>query len=162
MSRAVSQGRQMENRTYNRGAYVHGSAARAAAPAVREDKRQTKLDNTTRKNREKAKHMNLGYVLFLSAAVVLTGSILMFYINMQSNITNSVKNISHLENQLNELKLSNDEEYSRIVSDVDLEEVKHIAMSELGMIYAKEGQIETFASEESDYVRQLAEIPSAQ
>ena len=45
-------------------------------------------------------------------------------------------------------------------SDVDLEEIKEIAMGQLGMIYAKEGQIETFLSEDSDYVRQLQEIPA--
>ena len=49
---------------------------------------------------------------------------------------------------------------SRVKSDVDLEEIKEIAMGQLGMIYAKEGQIETFLSEDSDYVRQLQEIPA--
>lgn len=111
------------------------------------------------KNREKARHMNLGYVLFLSCAVIAAGFILTIYIGLQSDITNSIKNISRLESQLNALKLDNDEEYSRITSSVDLEEVKRIAIQELGMKYAEEGQIVIVEGGGSDYMRQMADIP---
>ena len=57
------------------------------------------------------------------------------------------------------LKLENDENYSRIDSSINLEEVKRIAIQELGMRYAEEGQIVTFSGEGSDYVRQTGEIP---
>ena len=103
--------------------------------------------------------MSAGYVLFLCLALLATGWILVGYITLQSDITNSIKNISVLENELNDLRLANDEEYSRITSDVDLEEVRRIAIQELGMQYAQEGQIVTFASENSDYVKQMASIP---
>lgn len=147
-------------RTYHRGYYVQGSAVRnidvtkeiTTAP-------RKKTDHVARKNREKAKHMNFGYVAFLSLALVMTGFILINYIGLQSDITNSVKNISVLESRLNNIRLENDEEYIRITSNVDLEEVKRIAIQELGMQYAEEGQIITFASENSDYVKQMAEIP---
>ena len=39
------------------------------------------------------------------------------------------------------MKLSNDEDYSRAASSVDLEEIRRVAIGELGMRYAKEGQI---------------------
>jgi len=78
---------------------------------------------------------------------------------LQSDITNSIKNISRLESQLNALKLDNDEEYSRITSSVDLEEVKRIAIQELGMKYAEEGQIVIVEGGGSDYMRQMADIP---
>ena len=103
--------------------------------------------------------MNLGYVLFLSCAVIAAGLILTIYIGLQSDITNSIKNISRLESQLNALKLDNDEEYSRITSSVDLEEVKRIAIQELGMKYAEEGQIVIVEGGGSDYMRQMADIP---
>ena len=67
--------------------------------------------------------------------------------------------ISKLEKELNDLKLANDEEYTRITSSVDLEEIRRIAIQELGMQYAEEGQIISFASESNDYVKQLADIP---
>lgn len=125
--------------------------------AERQPKRQ--LSHTARKNREKADHMSFGYVLFLTCALFMAGSILTWYIGMQSDITNSIKTISGMESQLNELRLKNDEEYIRITSKVDLEEVKRIAIQELGMQYAQEGQIVVFTGEGSDYVRQIADIP---
>ena len=103
--------------------------------------------------------MNAGYVAFLCMALIATGIILINYIGLQSDITNSVQHISALESELNDLKLANDEEYSRITSSVDLEEIKRIAIQELGMQYAEEGQVVTFASENSDYVKQMADIP---
>lgn len=103
--------------------------------------------------------MNPGYVLFLMGALMLTGFVLIGYIRLQSDITNSTKNISRLESQLNTLKLENDEEYSRVQSAVDLEEIKRIAIQELGMTYAKEGQVVEFSAEGNDYVRQVADLP---
>ncbi len=140
--------------------YVQGSAVRKLDVTREiEQSPKKKLSNTARKNREKAEHMSAGYVLFLSLALVATGCILVGYIKLQSDITNSIKNIARLETQLNDLRLANDEEYNRITSRVDLEEIRRIAIQELGMQYAKEGQIVTFESENNDYVKQIAAIP---
>lgn len=156
-SKTATRNRAANNRSQY---YVQGNVVRKL-DVTREIQRQPqkKISNTTRKNREKAKHMNAGYVVFLCAALVATGLILINYIGLQSDITNSVQHISALESQLNELKLKNDEDYSRITSSVDLEEIKRIAIQELGMQYAEEGQIVTFTSESSDYVKQMADIP---
>lgn len=140
--------------------YVQGNTVRKAQPARQIPERpQKKVNNSVRKNRERAKHMSAGYVLFLCAALVSAGIILVYYIGLQSDITNSVKHIAALERQLNALKVANEEEYTRISSKVDLEEIRRIAIQELGMQYAREGQIISFASENSDYVKQMAEIP---
>lgn len=140
--------------------YVQGNAVRKVQP-VREtpERPKRRVSNSVRKNRERAKHMSAGYVLFLSAALIATGIILVYYIGLQSDITNSVKHIATLERQLNDLKVANEENYSRISSNVDLEKIRRIAIQELGMQYAKEGQIISFASENNDYVKQMAEIP---
>lgn len=140
--------------------YVQGNTVRKARPDHEiHRKPKKKVNNSVRRNRDRAKNMNAGYVLFLWAALVATGIILVYYIGLQSDITNSVKNISTLERQLNSLKVANEEDYSRISSSVDLEEIRRIAIQELGMQYAQEGQIISFASENSDYVKQMAEIP---
>ena len=153
--RSVQPGRQAGN-----GYYVQGSTVRKLDIA-REIERQPKkkLSNTARKNREKAEHMSAGYVLFLSVALMTTAWILIGYIRLQSDITHSIENISKLENNSNDLRIANDEEYNRITSSIDLEEVRRIAIQELGMKYAEEGQIVTYESESSDYVKQLAPIP---
>lgn len=156
--RTENRRRRADNRN---GYYVQGNTVRKidVTREIRQEP-QRKISNRARKNRDRARHMSAGYVLFLCAALVVTGFILVNYIGLQSDITNSVENISRLEKELNDLKLANDEEYSRITSSVDLEEIKRIAIQELGMQYAEEGQIVSFASESNDYVKQIEDIPN--
>lgn len=152
--------RQDQRQTSYRNAYVYGNTVRK--PDVKramEEEPRRRLSNETRKNRDKARHMNLGYVTFLFAALLVAGFVLVNYIQLQSDITNSVKQIAALESRLNNLKQENDEEYSRLMSSVDLEEIKRVAIGELGMTYAAEEQVITFTNEGSDYVRQYADIP---
>lgn len=140
--------------------YVYGNAVRVLDEGIdTAGKQRRRISNSARKNRERAYHMNFGYVLFLAGALVAAGFILVGYIGLQSDITGIIKEISGLESQLNNLKLDNDETYSRITSNIDLDEVKRIAIQELGMKYAEEGQIITFSGESSDYVRQVSDIP---
>lgn len=159
----ATQGRGQVRRqtTYRRNdTYVQGNTVRKIQEVPRINVPQERqVNRAVLKNRDKARHMNIGSIMFLSAALFAVGFILVGYIGLQSDITNSIKHISSLESQLNDLKLANDEEYSRISSSIDLEEVKRIAIQELGMSYAEEGQIVYFSGEDSDYVRQLAEIP---
>ena len=115
------------------------------------------LSNETRKNRDKAHHMNPGYVFFLLGAVCICAIVLINYVQLQSEITTTVKQISTMESQLNTMRLTNDENYNRVVSNVDLEEVRKIAIGELGMTYAKEGQIITYENAGSDYMRRVSE-----
>ena len=160
--------RERNKSAYRSSVYVHGNTA--ARRQAQEEKRLYVVPDrqqrgvrhpakNVRRNRENALYMNIGYVLFLAAALVAAAFILTGYLTLQADITSSIKNISKMESTLNELKLTNDENYSRITSSVDLEEVKRIAIQELGMCYAKEGQIVTFHGEGSDYVRQTGEIP---
>ena len=53
------------------------------------------------------------------------------------------------------MKIANDEAYSRITGNIDLEEIKRIAIGELGMTYAQEGQIITYSNVGNDYMRQV-------
>lgn len=136
--------------------YLEGSAAKQLQDGydVKKVPKRKRLSNTARKNREKASHMNPGYVLFLSAALIFAVMTLCSYINLQSDITNRVESISEMESRYNNLKLSNDEEYNRVSSSVDLEKIKAVAIGELGMTYAREGQIVRVEDAETDYVRQ--------
>lgn len=144
----------------NRSAYVSGSAVRKldVVTAI-EEKPVRKLSNATRKNREKATHMSLGYVTFLALAMCLAGAVLIGYIRLQAENTATIKHIAQMESQLNDLKLSNDEEYSRIVGAIDMNEVKRVAIEELGMQYAEAGQIVKVEGAGDDYVRQYKEMP---
>lgn len=150
--------RRINYRNTNRTNYIYDNTARKLDVVRRmEEEPRRVLSNETRKNREKARHMSLGYVAFLMAALLVSAIILMNYIQVQSDYTNSTKEIARLESKLNTLKLSNDEEYNRITSSIDLEEIKRVAIGELGMTYAKEGQIITYSSVGTDYMRQVTD-----
>lgn len=141
--------------------YIEGSAVKKlqTAPAGREYERPTLERRSVRKTKVKAVPMNKGYIAVAALAFVIVCGVLMSYVNLQSNITNYVANISKLESQLNEMKLANDETYTKIMSSVDLEEIKRIAVNELGMKYAKEGQVVQYTGEGNDYVRQYGAVP---
>lgn len=155
-----SNGRQViyrAQRSVNGNDYIYGSEAPDFKRELESAPRK-KLSASTRKNREKAKFMNLPYVLFLVMAMAMTIVMLTGYIRANADVVASVENIASLESRYLDLKTDNDEEYDRIVNAVDLDEVKRIAQEELGMHYAVEGQIITYTDELSDYVRQYSDI----
>ena len=139
--------------------YIQGNTVRKLELAAElEIAAPKKLSHSTRKNRDKALYMNLGYLLFLAAALASAAFVLIGYIRLQSEITLTVKHIANLESEVNNLRLSNEEEYNRAISSVDLEKIRQVAIGELGMRYAKEGQIINVSGEGSDYMRQLSQI----
>ena len=151
------QTRQVTNRQteYQRRTYVEGSTVRRL-DTVRELQEPVRRPNqVVRRNQEKSRYMNLPYVLFLTAAMVITGIMLIGYLQTQSNLTLSIKKVAKLESELNDMRLSNDEQLERINTSLDMEEIRRIAISELGMTYAAEGQIEHYTNEGNDYMRRV-------
>ena len=116
------------------------------------------INPVVRKNQQKAMFMNLPYVLFLSVAFIALATSAILMIRAQERLKESVNSVSKLENQYVTLKTENDATYDRIVNSVDSAEVKRIATEELGMHYAAQGQIITYAGELDDYVRQYSDI----
>lgn len=113
---------------------------------------------TGRKKRRLANMFRSG--MFLAMSLLVLAVSITYYLSLQADLTSASKNVAHMESQLNSLKLDNDENYSRINSSINLDEVRRIAIQELGMQYADEGQIISFNGEGSDYVRQLGALPS--
>lgn len=155
------QRRQVPNRQteYQRRTYVEGNTVRKLDTVKELQQPPRKVNQRVKKNQERLHYMNLPYVLFLAAAMVLTGMMLIGYLQVQSQLTVSIKKVATLESQLNDMRLSNDEQLERINTSLDMEEVKRIAIEELGMSYAKEGQVVMVSGEGSDYVRQLEKMP---
>ncbi|MCM1536258.1 MAG: cell division protein FtsL [Clostridium sp.] len=143
---------------YESNLYIYDNTARKLdVQRQLEEPRKRKLSNEARKNRDKARHMNFGYLVFLAAALCTCGVILIQYLQLQSELTSKIKNVAKLESTLNVLKTENDEKYNRISGSIDLEEIRRVAIGELGMTYAKEGQIVMYTSEENDYMRKVSQ-----
>lgn len=154
---AVNQ-RRTANRMRNQ-AYIGGTVITRENVIEEMNKPYRTVDARVAKNREKTKKWNFSYVLFLTAAAGLVGISLIGYIRVQSELVAATKNVAALESRLNDMKLTNDEELQRIEAAVNLEEIKRIAVEELGMTYATDGQVVTISDEGSDYVRQMEELP---
>ncbi|MBQ2800562.1 MAG: hypothetical protein IJF03_04145 [Lachnospiraceae bacterium] len=156
------------NSRQERNMYVYGNTVRRleVVPELEPRKEQPERTgqriskNAIRKNREKARHMNSAYVVFLSVACVVTFIVCFQYIQLRSEITERMENIAELESQLSDLKIENDAEYSRATSSIDLEEMKRIAMEELGMVYADKEQVVIYEDKEAEYFRQYEDIPN--
>lgn len=142
----------------NQEIYVYGNTVRRLEPDRQwEVKAPRQVQPAVRKNREKARHMSAGYVIFLVAALCASAMILVNYIQLQAELTNLTRSVAASESDLNDLRAANDEQYNKIMNSINLEEIKRIAIGELGMTYAQEGQIILYTNEGNDYMRQVPE-----
>lgn len=103
--------------------------------------------------------MNLGYVLFLTTAALVTALVSVAYIRLQSDVTGRMRRISALESQVANLKADNDAALNRISTSVDLDYVKDAAINRLGMVYPTADQLVYYSIEDDDYMNQYGEIP---
>ena len=161
-TRTTVRKRQAVSSGYGRvGAYIDGNTVRKLerVPERREE-RKPRTSSAVRQKRARALQMNLSYVVFLTAAAVITVMVCINYLKLQSQNTTYQKTVTALNTQLSGMKLENDAQYNSIVSSVDLEHVKDVAINELGMSYPSEDQIYTYQPSESDYVKQYQDVPT--
>ena len=166
---ATSQGRQyksMGQTTYRNSQYVYGSAVRQPervperAPERRPVRREVERPQARPVRQARKKNQfSIPFFMFLMSTIVFCGLVLVNYVSVRSEITTSNEQITALESTLNDMRLENDEDYSRIKNGIDLNEIKMKAIGKLGMTYATEGQIVYYTEMDDDYVRQVSDIP---
>ena len=154
------------NQTY----FVNGSTVRQieAQPVRRERIDRTKIKEEQQKkrrrlaakrNRERALHMGRGYVAFLSLCVAVVAFAAVSLVQIQSQVTQRMERIAALESQITDLKADNDARYKEIVTSVDLDYIKDVAMNQLGMKYPTEDQIYYYTVENNNFMDQYSDIP---
>lgn len=143
----------------NNSFYIDGNTVRTVEPRFGEKKGKVRDFEPERREALLIPQISIGYYLFFFAALALTAFVCIGYVRIHSNITESKKRVASLESTLNQLRISNDEEYERIQGEVDMEEIKRIAMTELNMKYPDESQVVRIHMENDDYVRQYGKIP---
>ena len=150
--------------------YVNGSTVRQleAQPVRRERIDRTKIQeeqkkkrrrNAAKRNRERALHMSRGYVAFLTLCVGVVAFAAVALVQIQSQVTQRMEHIAALESQITDLKADNDARYKEIVTAVDLDYIKDVAMNQLGMQYATEDQIIYYSVENNNFMDQYSDIP---
>ena len=150
--------------------YVNGSTVRQldAQPVRKERIDRTKIKEqqdkkrrrrAAKRNRERALHMSRGYVAFLTLCVGVVAFAAVALIQTQSQVTQRMEHIAALESQITDLKADNDARYKEIVTSVDLDYIKDVAINELGMQYATEEQIIYYSVENNNFMDQYSDIP---
>ncbi len=133
------------------------------AKREKEKNRQLARENRAQASRLRKLEKSLGISLF-SCIMLLGAAMLMFtlcykMIQLNFEIDQIDKAVVRTENEVNDLRVSNNSAYQEINSTVDLKEVYKIATMELGMVFASDNQIITYEDNEAAYVRQYKEIP---
>ena len=144
-----------------RRGYIEGNTVRKIHPAEHPARRQGQKRQVQRHQagKERVQYVNIFYTVFLAAAAVMVLWSCVNSLQLQAETTSRVKNIAALETQLENLRKENDDNYTRIMTSVDLDYIKEVAINELGMVYASEDQVILYDGGTRDYVRQNAEIP---
>ena len=147
--------------TDRRQRYIEANTVRKIQPVERPERRQEpKRQHRNHPHRkESIQYVNVFYTVFLAAAACMVLWSCVNYLQLQAETTSRIKNISAQEMQLEELRKENDDNYTRIMTAVDLDYIKDVAINELGMVYAGEDQVILYDGGTRDYVRQSGEIP---
>ena len=112
-----------------------------------------------RSRRQERNTLSIPYCIFLAVACVLTLTLGAYYLQQQALATSSQKKIASLESELAELKKVNADDLNRIETSVNLEEIRDIAINELGMVYATEENVVLYKNTSQNYVSQYENVP---
>lgn len=152
--------------------YTEGSAVRKQyvepdyeIPEQEEPRREYGLPSYAKVRKAKEQKglrfsMHPVFAVFLGAAVVATLLACCKVLSMQSEVTNQSDTITILQAQVEALEEDNNAYETRIQNSVNLDEIRDIAINQLGMVYPTEGQVVYYDLTESDYVRQYQDVPS--
>ena len=84
--------------------------------------RQRKTSAQVKKNRNRARQINPAYVMFLAVATVIAVVVCIHYLQLQAELTQHSRQITALQEELNDLTEKNDTAYSAAEDSVNLEE----------------------------------------
>lgn len=152
--------------------YVDGSAARKLdnapdreyIPERRKKEVPERRKNTARrvnKKLDKALAFDFRYTVFVVASIFVIVGACAIMLYMESKIDEQQSNIKHMEAELESIENDNAAYAATLNNMYTLDEIYDVAANELGMVYAKKGQIVYYESADEDYVKQYQNVPDA-
>ena len=140
---------------------IEGNTARKVQ-TLEYPSRERQSERRERRHAEKSnvQYVNVLYMIFLAAASCMVLWSCVNYLQLQAETTSRVKHIASLETELEDLRKENNDNYTRIMTSVDLDHIRDVAINELGMGYAEPNQVILYDGGTDDYVRQNGSIPS--
>lgn len=113
-----------------------------------------------REQAERALAFDLRYTMFVVAAVAIMVVACVYMLYMESRINTQQNNINSMTSQLEKLENENTAYAMSLNNMYTLDDIYDVASNELGMVYAKKGQIVYYESASEDYVKQYQDVPS--
>ena len=140
---------------------IEGNTARKVQ-TLEYPSRERQPERRERRHAEKSnvQYVNVLYMIFLAAASCMVLWSCVNYLQLQAETTSRVKHIASLETEREDLRKENNDNYTRIMTSVDLDHIRDVAINELGMVYAEPNQVILYDGGTDDYVRQNGSIPS--
>ena len=140
---------------------IEGNTARKVQ-TLEYPSRERQPERRERRHAEKSnvQYVNVLYMIFLAAASCMVLWSCVNYLQLQAETTSRVKHIASLETELEDLRKENNDNYTRIMTSVDLDHIRDVAINELGKVYAEPNQVILYDGGTDDYVRQNGSIPS--
>lgn len=137
---------------------VQGNVVRKVfveTPYHQEEQRPEKVHH----RKQKKNTLSIPYCVFLAAVSAVALGVGAKYLQQQAMNVSNQKTITSMESQLTEMKKNNADNLNRIESSIDLDEIRRIAIEELGMKYATEDNVILYKNNSRNYVSQYEEIP---
>lgn len=162
----------MSERTGRNMYYVEGSTVRKIdsepsreyVPERRREATPARRKNTAKRVNakvDKALAFDLKYTVFVVASVLIMVGACVFMLYMESKIDEQQRNINNMEAQLEAIENDNAAYAASLKNMYTMDEIYDVAANELGMVYAKKGQIIYYDSANEDYVKQYQDVPDA-
>lgn len=140
---------------------VDGNTVRKEKRVYREERRNNppkyKASARTKKNQLVLSPL---YAIEVVCGIMVMAVVAMFYVSLQSEVTSLREEKGQLISEYEELKVSNDLYHENMMGAIDLKEIERIAVEELGMKMAGNGQVITYSDELDDYVKQYMDVPN--
>ncbi|MCM1272322.1 MAG: hypothetical protein NC225_02070 [Clostridium sp.] len=153
--------------------YIEGSAVRKVEAVPERHKRPATPEKEKRrggikKNRQgipasldRALAFDLKYTIFVVSAVFIMIAACTTMLFMESRVKEQKDNINSLEAQLETMQADNAAYKASVDSMYTLDDIYDVATNELGMVYARSGQIVYYEGASEDYVKQYQDVPEA-
>ncbi len=125
---------------------------------VTKNRKSQENKDAQNRNRSEQNKINLMYTVVVATVASVVFFICYQYLNVQAAAKVNSDKIIELKSTLNSLKDNNDALEADINASIDYNAIYDTAVNELGMVYPGKGQVITYDSKESEYVKQFKDV----
>ena len=103
--------------------------------------------------------VKIGAFVLLTALSVLLAFGGVLYLRLNASLLSSRAHITQMEQELADLKMSNELQTDKMNAEIDLAEIYRIATVQLGMVHGDGSETISYDEQLREYVRQYEDIP---